>query len=318
MLESAWILLMNSLLLMLRIAPGDSFPKPLSREEEREALARWSAGDLEARNLLVEHNLRLVAHIGKKYYQNDDADDLISIGSIGLIKGINTYRPDKGVRLASYASRCIENETLSLWNYSFKKSPLPGAEIIRPRKWSVLDCIDQVLVVMSRLVSTKPDYAPLYIHSFRLRAPRRHVDAQRVLKKYGREEIRFASAADKLKWYRHSLGLMQEEVANLCNVPRQAYRRLEAGELNLFPHEGMLKIAKLFEIEVEALLDDYNRFMFGGQGDAVRAIRRETGMNIKQFERANGIQHGMVNNWEKERKLLSKHSWEKYYRHYLK
>ncbi len=112
MLESAWILLMNGLLLMLRAAPGDSFPKPLSREEEQDALERWAAGDLEARNLLVEHNLRLVAHIVKKYYQNDDTDDLISIGSIGLIKGINTYRPDKGVRLASYASRCIENEIL--------------------------------------------------------------------------------------------------------------------------------------------------------------------------------------------------------------
>ena len=112
MLESALMLLMNSLLLMLRIAPGESFPKPLSREEERQCLERWMAGDLDARNKLVEHNLRLVAHIVKKYYQNDDADDLISIGSIGLIKGINTYKPDKGVRLATYASRCIENEIL--------------------------------------------------------------------------------------------------------------------------------------------------------------------------------------------------------------
>ena len=112
LLESALMLLMNSLLLMLRIAPGDSFPRPLSREEERECLERWLAGDLEARNMLVEHNMRLVAHIVKKYYQNDDTDDLISIGSIGLIKGINTYRPDKGVRLATYASRCIENEIL--------------------------------------------------------------------------------------------------------------------------------------------------------------------------------------------------------------
>ena len=112
LLESAWILLLNNLLLMLRIAPGDSFPKPLGRAEEKEYLDRWLDGDLEARNILVEHNLRLVAHIVKKYYQNDDADDLISIGSIGLIKGINTYRPDKGVRLATYASRCIENEIL--------------------------------------------------------------------------------------------------------------------------------------------------------------------------------------------------------------
>lgn len=113
MVETAFILLMNSVLLMLRIAPGDSFPKPLSRAEEQEYLARWARGDVEARNLLVEHNLRLVAHIMKKYYaQTDDVDDLISIGTIGLIKGVNTYKPDKGVRLATYASRCIENEIL--------------------------------------------------------------------------------------------------------------------------------------------------------------------------------------------------------------
>ena len=112
MLESALLLLMNSLFVMLRIAPGDSFPKPLDKSEEQEYLKRWENGDIEARNLLVEHNLRLVAHIIKKYYQNEDVDDLISIGTIGLIKGINTYRTDKGVRLATYASRCIENEIL--------------------------------------------------------------------------------------------------------------------------------------------------------------------------------------------------------------
>jgi len=113
LLESAFILLMNSFLLMLRIMPGDSFPKPLSREEEEDCLARWEQGDIEARNKLIEHNLRLVAHIVKKYYtQTEDTDDLISIGTIGLIKGINTYRREKGVRLTSYASRCIENEIL--------------------------------------------------------------------------------------------------------------------------------------------------------------------------------------------------------------
>ena len=113
MIESAFWLLMNSLLLMLRIMPGDSFPKPLGRAEETEYLARWEKGDIEARNKLVEHNLCLVAHIIKKYYtQTEDADDLISIGTIGLIKGINTYRRDRGVRLTSYASRCIENEIL--------------------------------------------------------------------------------------------------------------------------------------------------------------------------------------------------------------
>ncbi|MGI5976372.1 MAG: RNA polymerase sporulation sigma factor SigK [Candidatus Limivicinus sp.] len=113
MLESGILLLMNGLLLMLRISPGDSFPKPLKADEERKYLELWAQGDMEARNKLVEHNLRLVAHIMKKYYtQTDDIDDLISIGTIGLIKGINTYRADRGVRLATYASRCIENEIL--------------------------------------------------------------------------------------------------------------------------------------------------------------------------------------------------------------
>lgn len=113
MLSSAIMVLLGGTVLMLRLSPNGSFPKPLSAEEERECIERWLNGDIEARNTLVEHNLRLVAHIIKKYYtQTDDIDDLISIGTIGLIKGINTYKPDKGVRLATYASRCCENEIL--------------------------------------------------------------------------------------------------------------------------------------------------------------------------------------------------------------
>ena len=123
MIESAFFLLMNSLWLFLRIAPGGSFPKPLSRSEEQACLDAWAAGDLEARNRLVEHNLRLVAHIMKKYYaQTDDVDDLLSIGTIGLIKAVNTYRADRGVRLATYASRCIENEVLMYFRSRRKAS----------------------------------------------------------------------------------------------------------------------------------------------------------------------------------------------------
>lgn len=112
---SAWIILMlNSLFFSLRLSDGGgSFPKPLKAEEEREYLEQYGAGDMEARNILIEHNLRLVAHIVKKYYtQAGNQDDLISIGTIGLIKGISTFKPDKNVRLATYASRCIENEIL--------------------------------------------------------------------------------------------------------------------------------------------------------------------------------------------------------------
>ena len=113
---SPWIyLMMNGLFFTLRLSGGSgSFPRPLKAAEEREYLERAAQGDLEARNKLVEHNLRLVSHILKKYYvQAADQDDLISIGTIGLIKGISTFKPDKKVRLAPYASRWIENAILS-------------------------------------------------------------------------------------------------------------------------------------------------------------------------------------------------------------
>ena len=116
MIGTAFMALVSGMLFSLRLGGGSgSFPKPLSTEEEREAVERWvNEGDLEARNLLIEHNLRLVAHIVKKYYaQTAEQEDLISIGTVGLIKGVSTYRSDKNVRLATYASRCIENAILS-------------------------------------------------------------------------------------------------------------------------------------------------------------------------------------------------------------
>ena len=118
MISAFLLLLCNSLFLSLHLSGGTgSFPKPLTAAQEREYLRRCGEGDMEARNLLVEHNLRLVAHIIKKYYtQADDQEDLISIGTIGLIKAVNTFRPDKGIRLATYASRCIENAILSQRN----------------------------------------------------------------------------------------------------------------------------------------------------------------------------------------------------------
>ena len=111
MLANVWLLL-GSLFYSLQLHSG-SFPKPLTEEEEQKFLALSAQGDLEARNILVERNLRLVAHIMKKYYaQTADQEDLISIGTIGLIKGITTFDPGKGARLATYAARCVENEIL--------------------------------------------------------------------------------------------------------------------------------------------------------------------------------------------------------------
>ena len=95
------------------ISARSSFPQPLSAAEEKDALERLVKGDREARRLLIEHNLRLVAHIAKKYTAPGcDADDLISIGAIGLIKAVDTYRPGMGTQLSTYAARCVENEVL--------------------------------------------------------------------------------------------------------------------------------------------------------------------------------------------------------------
>ena len=106
---------------ILHVCGGGSFPKPLSEKQEREYLRRMHEGDAAARNRLVEHNLRLVAHIIKKYYGvQTEQDDLVSIGTIGLIKAIDTFKPDKNIRLSSYASRCIDNALLMHFRSSNK------------------------------------------------------------------------------------------------------------------------------------------------------------------------------------------------------
>lgn len=116
MLSFLFQCLQSLTLLLSYISSGNSFPKPLSAKEERECLLKFrDTGDMDARNKLIEHNLRLVAHIGKKYSGSvPDHEDLLSIGTIGLIKGIESFDPDKGTRLATYAARCVENEILMM------------------------------------------------------------------------------------------------------------------------------------------------------------------------------------------------------------
>lgn len=214
MIETAFLLLMNSLLLMLRITPLDSFPKPLGRAEEEEALARAEKGDLEARNKLVEHNLRLVAHIIKKYYtQGEETDDLISIGTIGLIKGINTYQRDKGVRLTTYASRCIENEILMHFR-SQKKSALDV---------SLSDAIetedDNGALSLLDVVSQEQDLAEQICDSELCAQLREEI--ARTLDERERRIITLRYGLDGGE------GRTQKETARLCSISRSYVSRLE-------------------------------------------------------------------------------------------
>ena len=108
----------NIMYLFLHATSPGSFPKALSPDEEAELIKRTENGDREARSKLIEHNLRLVAHVAKKYYGSGaDQDDLISIGTIGLIKAVSSFNSGKGIRLATYAARCIENATLSQMSF---------------------------------------------------------------------------------------------------------------------------------------------------------------------------------------------------------
>ena len=115
-------ILSNIFFFALHVDSRNVFPKPLSRNEEEEAFRQMSEGSTDAKNRLIEHNLRLVAHIIKKYYSNNtEQDELISIGTIGLIKAVSTYDYTKGNRFATYASRCIEKATVSLRLLSLQK-----------------------------------------------------------------------------------------------------------------------------------------------------------------------------------------------------
>ena len=123
MFQLIQLILQNLTFFALHLKNLNSFPKPLSASKEKELLLRMKDGDKEARTTLIEHNLRLVSHIIKKYYANyDEQEDLVSIGTIGLIKAIDSFDVDKGVRLATYAARCVENEILMYFRAKKKEA----------------------------------------------------------------------------------------------------------------------------------------------------------------------------------------------------
>ncbi len=215
MLTEAFLLLVSTTFLMLRLGTNaGSFPKPLSAAEESELVERCVNGDLAARNKLIEHNLRLVAHIIKKYYTHaSDQDDLISIGTVGLIKGISSYRPDKGVRLATYASKCIENEILMYFRSQRKNTGL----------LSLSDSIDSdgdgANLSLMDVLSMEDDALEAVEDRLMQSELRKYVDEK--LSKREAEILRLRYGLGREK------GLTQREVAELCNISRSYVSRIE-------------------------------------------------------------------------------------------
>ena len=220
MLGVAVWLMLSSIMYSLRLSNGGgSFPKPLSAKEEQHYLLLASQGDIQARNILIERNLRLVAHIMKKYYtQTADQEDLISIGTIGLIKGISTFDASKGARLATYAARCVENEILMYFRGQKKSATdVSLSDFIETAKdgtaLSLMDviCSDEDLFEQ---LSDKEIYARLYDKIKTELDPR---ERKIIILRYG---------------IGNQKPLTQRQIADQCGISRSYVSRIEQKALN--------------------------------------------------------------------------------------
>lgn len=215
MLSAVFALLFSSAFIMLRVGgKNGSFPQPLSASEEKKYVELFAKGDIDARNKLIEHNLRLVAHIIKKYYsQTDEQDDLISIGTIGLIKGIATYKAEKGVRLATYASRCIENEILMYFR-SMRKTAgdLSLSEAIdTDREGNSLSLMDVICSPDDMLEKLGEAEDCLLLRQF-IRESLTEMEARIITLRYGLDD---------------SIARTQREIAAVCGISRSYVSRIE-------------------------------------------------------------------------------------------
>lgn len=227
MLYSFLCFIKSAILVVGYIQSSNLFPEPLTPEEEATYLNKLKAGDEEARNILIERNLRLVAHVAKKYStSNVDNDDLISIGSIGLIKGINSFNVDKGVRLSTYVSRCIDNEILMYLRSSKKlQNEIYLNDTIGEDKDSNVVTLQEVLETDERSIEEQVD--------LKLQIKKMYSKISNLLK--DREKtilnLRFGLDGNKPK--------TQNEIAKSMGISRSYVSRIETKAIN--------KLAKSFE-----------------------------------------------------------------------
>ena len=214
------------LYITLHLNTSSSFPPPLSASEERKYLNEMKNGSKEAKDKLIEHNLRLVAHIIKKYYSNySEQDDLISIGSIGLIKGINSFNCEKGTRLATYAAKCIENEILMYFRSAKKSSQ--DISLNEPIE-SDSDGNPITLMDVMFCEDTISDDIDFKIKSEKLKTFIEKLDNKKekeiIIKRYGLDD---------------SKPMTQREIANNLGISRSYVSRIEKRVIN--------KLRKMFE-----------------------------------------------------------------------
>ena len=184
-------------------------------------------------------------------------------------------------------------------------------------KWRILAQVSENIYILCFTSDGYVRYAPMYIHSFRLIAPRRLLEAQLFNQQYQNYED-ILNVPDRLRWCRHHMGLMQKEVAELIGISRGHYIDFEVGYVDHYPKEIVDKLAELYQIPVDDLLDDYNRFLYKGQGKLIREYRESLGLKKKPFARLMGIEPNSLRAWESDQKRMFKDSWEKYFKGKIK
>ena len=225
MIFENFVIFMNKILLFSSfINNAQGFPKPLTEKEEKECFEKFKLGNKEAKDRLINHNLRLVAHIVKKYAGTSEAEDLISVGTIGLIKAINSFEYGKGTQLSTYAARCIENEILMLLRVSKKHKNVMSLE----------ECLGQDKdgndVELADIIPSDDEEVLTIVEN--------NIITQKILKIINEKLSPREAEIIKL---RYGLGgnksLTQREVADMLNISRSYISRLETKAIEIIKRE---------------------------------------------------------------------------------
>jgi len=293
------------LVLALHLEAG-SFPRPLSPQEEIRAFADLRAGDSSAREKLIRHNLRLVAHIAKKYYAlPSEQDDLISIGTIGLMKAVDTFDSTRRARFSTYASRCIENAILSPAHFGMEKRTPLSCNNASTSKWIFWSRESGFFFLLQRVSCEGRGLTPLYILQVTLAGPRTTVEAQAFYRMY-HSYADIPDPWDRLRWCRYSLGLLQKDVAAMVGMEEWLYQDLESGNFRRsFSPEIADKLAAFYSIPVKDLLDDYALFFHRGGGDFLRRYREAKGWSRQQLADHAKVSRTSIRCWESGQKTIS-------------
>ena len=293
------------LVLALHLEAG-SFPRPLSPQEEIRAFADLRAGDSSAREKLIRHNLRLVAHIAKKYYAlPSEQDDLISIGTIGLMKAVDTFDSTRRARFSTYASRCIENAILSPAHFGMEKRTPLSCNNASTSKWIFWSRESGFFFLLQRVSCEGRGLTPLYILQVTLAGPRTTVEAQAFYRMY-HSYADIPNPWDRLRWCRYGLDLLQKEVAAMVGMEEWLYQDLESGNFRRsFSPEIADKLAALYGIPVEDVLNDYTLFLHRGGGAFLRRYREAKGWNRQQLADHAKVSRTSIRCWENGQKTIS-------------